>query len=559
MSLLSEFSSTAPNRVFIAVLLGALAGMSYAVLIPLVFGALQTPPPGLEYETRGVAKVLDIEVSSPRLAGVFFAACLLILLARIISQTTLTRVSMELTTAMRMRLYARILGTPYQVIEAIGPARLTVAVLEDVRRIVAGAQTLPDLMIGSVTVLGMLGLLLFLDADVFVFVLEALVLAILTYQIPMLLADRRLRRARQIYDELSRAIRGLIHGIKELKLSGTKRATYLDAVLRTQESEFQRSQQQATSIMAAVNSYGDMLGFIVIGVLAFCFVNYRSISHEELIVIIMSLLYLSGPIALITNALPALMAARVSFANIERLFGELPEPDKGAAACSGADASWDRIELSQVCYRHRADAHRDGFQIGPIDMEIRKGEVVFIAGGNGSGKSTLGKIIALLYAPSSGSIRFGGERVQEAGADRYRSGISAIFSDFHLFDRLLGEVDSRQLVNVRRHIEDFGLSSQVSIEAGCFSTVELSDGQKKRLALAAAFADDSQLYLFDEWAADQDPEFKQRFYTQVLPGLKALGKAVVVISHDERYFDVADRIFFMEHGRIVRHKERGEG
>lgn len=558
MSLLREFSQAAPNRIFIAVLLGGLSGMSYAALIPLVLGALQTPPLGLEYGTRDVARVLGLEVASPRLAATFFAACFMILLARIVSQTMLTRVSMELTTAMRMRLYERILGTPYAVIEGIGSARLTLAVLEDVRRIVAGAQKLPDLIIGSVTILGMLGLLLFLDLGVFVFVIEALVFAFLTYQIPMSLVDRRLRRARELYDELSRAIRGLIHGIKELKLSGVKRATYLDKVLRAQESEFQSSQRQATSIMAALNSYGDMLGFIVIGVLAFCIVNYRSISQDGLIVIIMSLLYLSGPVALITNALPALMAARVSFDNIGRLFGELSEQDKPAAAQDGGSANWNRIELSEVRYRHRGDAHRDGFEIGPIDMEIRKGEITFIAGGNGSGKSTLGKIITLLYEPSSGSIRFDDERIEESCADRYRRGISAIFTDYHLFDRLLGDLDSQKLASAQRHIEELGLSSQVSVGAAGFSTVELSDGQKKRLALVAAFLDDSQLYLFDEWAADQDPVFKQRFYTQVLPRLKAQGKAVVVISHDDRYFESADRIFFMEHGRIVRHRARGE-
>jgi len=59
------------------------------------------------------------------------------------------------------------------------------------------------------------------------------------------------------------------------------------------------------------------------------------------------------------------------------------------------------------------------------------------------------------------------------------------------------------------------------------------------------------VYLFDEWAADQDPVFKKVFYTQLLPELKARGKAVLVISHDERYFGAADRVIRLDYGKLA--------
>lgn len=559
MSLIGEFSRIAPNRVFAAIVLGAAAGMSYALLIPLVLAALQEPPEGLHYREEQVSLLLGLEVSSPRLAITFFATCLLILVARVVSQTILTRVSMELTTSLRMRLYQRILDTPYEAIERIGSARLSLTLLEDVKRIVMGAQTLPDLMVGAVTVLGVLTLMLFVNTEVFVFVLQALVVAVITYQVPMLLVERRLRAARLVYDQLSRSIRGLIYGIKELKLSQSKQRSYLESVLGRQEEELQNSQYQATSIMSAVNAYGDMLGFIVIGILAFLFVNYHSLSPDELIVTIMSLLYLAGPIALITNSVPALLAARVSYKNVQRLFGDLPGSAQAAKLHNGCDApNWNCVRLSDVTYQRDADAHRDGFVIGPINMTVRRGEVTFIAGGNGSGKSTLAKIITLLYRPTSGTVHYGDEITSEVSSNPYRHGISTIFTDYHLFDQVLDRPSPDRLAVVERHIARLGLDRQVAVGATGFSTVELSDGQRKRLALAIALLDDSQLYLFDEWAADQDAEFKHHFYTQVLPELRAQGKAVVVISHDDRYFSAADRIYHMEQGLIVRQEVRGD-
>lgn len=92
---------------------------------------------------------------------------------------------------------------------------------------------------------------------------------------------------------------------------------------------------------------------------------------------------------------------------------------------------------------------------------------------------------------------------------------------------------------------------QVSIENGRLSDVRYSQGQRKRLALLMAVSEKRGCLLLDEWAADQDPRFRKFFYRELLPLLKQQGVTVVAITHDDRYFDMADRLFKMDSGRLI--------
>jgi putative ATP-binding cassette transporter len=205
-----------------------------------------------------------------------------------------------------------------------------------------------------------------------------------------------------------------------------------------------------------------------------------------------------------------------------------------------------------VTHSYRKETEDETFTLGPIDLALHPGECVFLIGGNGSGKTTLAKLLTGLYFPDAGEIRLDGRPVGEAERESYRQLFSTVFSDFHLFERLHGIEASRTDGPARQYLERFHLERKVRIEGGAFSTLDLSQGQRKRLALLAAYLEDRPIYLFDEWAADQDPAFKEIFYRQLLPELKARGKAAIVISHDDRYFGVADRVVKLEDGRLVR-------
>jgi putative ATP-binding cassette transporter len=208
-------------------------------------------------------------------------------------------------------------------------------------------------------------------------------------------------------------------------------------------------------------------------------------------------------------------------------------------------------ELKQVTYTYRHEDSPDEFTLGPIDLSIPAGELLFITGGNGSGKTTLAKIIVGLYPPETGSIQYNGVSVTDQNRDTYRQLFSVVFSDFFLFESLLGMSGADLDERARTYLSDLQLDHKVKIQGGMLSTTRLSQGQRKRLALLTAALENRPVFFFDEWAADQDPAFKEIFYFNILADLKAHGKTVIVISHDERYYGVADRIVHMESGCLV--------
>ena len=212
---------------------------------------------------------------------------------------------------------------------------------------------------------------------------------------------------------------------------------------------------------------------------------------------------------------------------------------------------YERLELIGVAHSYHHEKDDSHFLLGPIDLTFRPGELVFLAGGNGSGKSTLAKILTGLYPPETGEIRLNGRLITDANRDDYRQSFSAIFADFYLFENLLGLDTTNLDGQAQEYLVELHLDHKLKVRNGLFSTTDLSAGQRKRLALLTAYLEDRPFYVFDEWASDQDPPFKEIFYTQLLPELKGRGKTVLVITHDDRYFDVADRVIKLDYGKVV--------
>jgi putative ATP-binding cassette transporter len=310
--------------------------------------------------------------------------------------------------------------------------------------------------------------------------------------------------------------------------------------------------------MAGMNTYvvaanwGQLLIFVIIGVSVFGLRNVLGTVAGVLSGFIMALLYMMAPLQMILNAAPGLARARVALKNVQDLGITLTQ-SAGSEITEGALLpvySSVHLQLCDVVYSHREPGSQEEFKVGPINLSIPPGELLFITGGNGSGKTTLAKLIAGLYTPDKGDIRFNGESVTEENRDGYRQFFSGVFSDFFLFESLLGLERPELDYQAREYIRKLRLSDKVSIQNGVFSTTALSQGQRKRLALLTCCLEERPILFFDEWAADQDPSFKEFFYFTILPGLKAQGKTVIVISHDDRYYKVADRIVSLESGRI---------
>ncbi|UAA37220.1 cyclic peptide export ABC transporter [Paraneptunicella aestuarii] len=546
MKLFEAFTKNAPNMVFISMLLGAIAGICYSMLIPIILKSIGADNNLPTVDQSSALTMFEIKVSNPYFALLFLAICVIILIARTASQILLVRIATEITNRTRLNIYRRILKAPIDELDKLGSSRTLAVITGDVSQIVDGAGLFPGLLVNSVTLVGLLGFLLFLNTELFWVVILAIVFGGVTYQIPLYIGNHYFRKVRKHWDYLYESMLGLVYGTKELKLNKAKREAYYNEILSDAERLLRDDSLQAETIVRSARSYGDLVSFFVIGFVAFVYVNYNSISTETLIGVIMAMLYITGPITAIMNTVPQLLVAKVALGRVNEFIDLMSRENASEEIIRLPD--WKTVRYSNLTYRYEGTNH--SFQLGPIDMELAKGEIAFIVGGNGSGKSTLCKLIALHYPVHEGDIYFGNTRVDQSTLNSCREAISAIFTDFYLFDRLLGSINPDENSRIQELLNKLGLDKKVKIENGKFSTISLSDGQKKRLALLVEMLEDRDLYIFDEWAADQDPSFKIVFYKEILPELKARGKMVVVISHDDRFFDIADKIIVMDEGKI---------
>jgi len=359
----------------------------------------------------------------------------------------------------------------------------------------------------------------------------------------------RYRRAREEQDGLFKQFRSLTEGNKELKLHAPRRTAFVARVERIARSLRDHYVSGAT-IAGIGHAWGQLLVFFAVGFLVFVLPQLQPISREVLTGYALVIFYVMSPFQYVLQSTPLLGRGSIAIERVEKLGLSLEEPVAGPRALPAAPASaWRRLELSGVIYGYNR-SEEDGFAVGPIDLDFQPGEIVFVVGGNGSGKTTLAKIIVGLYVPEDGELRLDGRPVTAESLDSYRQLFSMVFSDFCLFDSLLGLESADLDQRAHRYLAKLHLDRKVSVEEGELSTVALSQGQRKRLALLTAYLEDRPIYVFDEWAADQDPVFKEIFYHQLLPELRSQGKTVLVISHDDRYFGVADRVIRLEEGRL---------
>lgn len=267
--------------------------------------------------------------------------------------------------------------------------------------------------------------------------------------------------------------------------------------------------------------------------------------------IIYAVMFLFNTVDSITRTFPVLTRATLALDTIEALQASLMSSvHEPPPATRNAPARLESLEVRDLVYSYES-GDGSSFTMGPCSLELHPGKMVFIAGANGSGKSTFARVLTRLYRPSAGSILWNGRPVEDHNVQDYRGLFSAVYADFHLFDRLYGLPDADP-ARVNGLLAEVGLDKRVTFADGRFSTTALSTGQRKRLALVVALIEDRPVYVFDELSADQDAVFRKRFYREFLPALKARGKTLVVISHDERYFDVADEVLVMRDGQFQR-------
>jgi putative ATP-binding cassette transporter len=519
-----------------------------AILAGIVSGAANT---GLLAIINAALNNVSTKTS---LALTFIALCLLVPVSRIAGELLLAYLGQGALFRLRMELSRQILGVPLRKLEELGPHRLMSALTDDVPSITNIVTVIPLLCINIAVAISCLVYMAWLSLPMFGAVIALIVLGIVSYQLPVVKSFQYILLARREGDNLYNHFRALTEGIKELKTHSSRRQAFLNEVLRNTALNFKKHNLAGQSIYTIAASWGQLLVFVVIGLLIFSLSGWISADRVVLSGFTLAVLYLMTPLQVIMNTLPNMGRAGVALKNVEELGLSLTpsntEKDADEKLLTSGPA-WRSIELCDVTHTYQREDEEIPFVLGPINLNFRAGELVFLTGGNGSGKTTLAKLMIGLYAPEAGELRLNGKVVSDELMDYYRQHFAVVFSDFYLFDTFLGLKADELDEKARQYLRQLQLDHKVDVKDGALSTTNLSQGQRKRLALLTAYLEDRPIYVFDEWAADQDPYFKEIFYYHLLPELKANGKTVIAITHDDRYYHVGDRVIKLDSGKIV--------
>lgn len=464
------------------------------------------------------------------------------------SQFVLIHLAQDSIYDLRFSLSRRILSAPLATIERLGASKLLATLTEDVAVLSNMIAVIPFLCIDLALISSCLIYLASLSGLVFALTIVVMMVSMVLIQGAIGKANQLFYGAREEEDRLLQNFRSITEGIKELKLHWHRRQEFLDGDLKNSADASRERSIKGLRIFAVAAGLGQTIFFTVIGVIIFGLPRWLEVSAATLSSYVLTLTYLMTPLQNMVQRLPALVRANVAIRKIESLGLALAESGEDDYKAPSPTRPIKSLQLVEVTHAYQGE--EQNFHLGPIDLTFTGNQIVLIVGGNGSGKSTLAKILTGLYVPDQGSIILDGQSIDNEQLEWYRQHFAVIFSDFFLFDKLLGMEMPNLDEEAQHYLKLLQIEHKVQIKDGQLSTTNLSQGQRKRLALLTAYLEDRPIYVFDEWAADQDPLFRELFYKELLPDLKRRGKTVFAISHDDRYFHLADRIIKLDYGKL---------
>lgn len=520
------------RMLFIAASAGLVCGLAAAGLIAVV--------------NDGLANLSQL---GPRQVVLFVGLALLVVLTRIVADTSLVSLGQTAVNDLRLHLSNKIIDTPYRRLQELGKHRLLAMLTDDTQTISQSVELIPVLLVNLGIVAACLGYLGWLSLPLLGLTALLIGAGALAFNWAQNRALRSISSAREIKDRLFSQYRSLTDGAKELQLNHPRRQRFFDQSLQPTSQSYKEHFVKGMSTYVFVLNWGNGLFYLLIGVVLFLGPLAFELEASLVTGYILTILYIITPLSELMNALPSLGRASVALNKIRALEGQLEyEAPAQVEPPLHKIRSLECRNVSHTYFREKEDGR---FVLGPFDLRLNAGETIFIVGGNGSGKTTLALLLTGLYQPESGDILLNGEVSSKSDNHNFRQHFSAIFTDFCLFDQLIGSGEAALVEKAQKYLVHLQLDHKVAIVEGRLSTTELSTGQRKRLALLAAYLDDRPCYLFDEWAADQDPLFKRVFYEEILPDLKRRQKLVIAITHDDAYFHLADRLIKVDQGKIV--------
>lgn len=508
----------------------------------------------------------------------FFGLIVLQLLTTFVSQFALTTLGHRFVYELRGQLLKRILDTNHAKLEQVGSAKLLASLSDDILTITTAFVRLPQLVQGVVLSVAATFYLGWMSIPLTIVVLLWLVF---TLTIGTMLVNKvyaNLNDVRALQDELYQDYQTAIFGHKELLLNRHRSRHFYQTQFDRHADDYRQKVILSDTYHLSALNWSNIMMFAAIGVLFVLATAFSWADQATVTSFALTLLFIQSPLLAAVGAYPTLQTASVALRKMASLRLNAYQSEF-AVSCVDQLAAWQCIEFREVSYHYpakpaaydsaeaasavgesaeaesaigaAADKRSQNFGLHDINMTLTRGEVVFLIGSNGSGKSTLAKLLVGLYTPQAGQILLDGEAITADKRTDYKQHFGAIFGDGHLFDWLQGSGDhTPDQAVIDEWMVRLQLVDKFSILDGKLSSTSLSQGQRKRLALLLMITESKPILLLDEWAADQDPIYRQTFYEQIIPSLKQMGKTLFIISHDDRYFKHADRLLQMHDGQL---------
>ncbi|WP_284601878.1 multidrug ABC transporter permease/ATP-binding protein [Dickeya dadantii] len=485
-----------------------------------------------------------IEAVSPTLQVLpgFIGLLILLMAVTLASQLALTVLGHHFVCRLRGQLIKRILDTGLERLRQIGPAQLQASLASDIRTITMAFVRLPELVQGIILTFGCAAYLAWLSPRMML--VTALWVALTIWGGYWLVSRvyRHFSRVREEENRLHEDYQRVIDGCKELSLNRDRARQLYEQDFQRHANDYRHHIIRADTYHLSAINWSNIMMLGAIGAVFFMANSLGWADNAVAATYSLILLFLRTPLLQAVGAFPTLVSAQVAFDKLRQL--RLVDYQAGFSSAP-APGQWQTLALRDVCFRY----DDGGFEVGPINLTLRRGELVFLIGGNGSGKSTLAMLLTGLYTPVSGELTLDDRPVP---LEQYQTLFSAVFTDFHLFDRLMGPQGGAPDASlVSDWLDRLNMRQKLHITEQRILNLSLSQGQRKRVALLLAVAEQRDILLLDEWAADQDPQFRRVFYQVLLPQLRAKGKTVIAISHDDHYFEQADRLLEMRAGALV--------
>jgi putative ATP-binding cassette transporter len=492
-----------------------------------------------------------VTVSGDALAALpqFIGLLVLLLAVSLAAQLALTTLGHWFVYRLRGRLIKRILDTDIERLEQIGSAYLLASLSSDVRNVTIAFVRLPELVQGTILTLASVAYLYTLSPKMLGVVALWILFTMLVGAWLVKRVYAHFHEVRASEDRLYQDFEAVIDGRKELALNRRRARHLFDTLYDADARDYKHHIIRADTYHLSANNWANIMMLGAIGVGFFLANGLGWANTTVAATFALTILFLRTPMIQAVGAFPTLLAAQVAFDKLDSL--ALADYREGFDVEQSLPSDWQEIELRDISYQYPDHNGQPGFRVGPITLRLRRGEQVFLIGGNGSGKSTLARLLTGLYRPVAGQILIDGKPVSTGQWEAYRERFASVFTDFHLFDRLMGK-DGEPVDDalVESWLNRLGMREKLSFVDQRVNTTQLSQGQRKRLALLLAICEERDILLLDEWAADQDPVFRRVFYRELLPALRETGLTVFAISHDDSYFVHADRLLEMHNGRL---------